>query len=57
MATIQCKKCGKRISQKEKGCPHCGEPVPHSIDVAPPKSSKLKRTMERYKQIREEQPR
>ena len=31
MSTIQCKRCGKRISQKEEVCPHCGEPVPHDM--------------------------
>ncbi len=57
MSTVQCKKCGKRISLKEKECPHCGEPVPHSTATdAPHKPSKLKRTEERYKQIRGEQP-
>ena len=41
MATIQCKKCGRRIMAKEKVCPHCGEPVPHDMfDISIPKFMK-----------------
>ena len=41
MATIQCKKCGRRIMAKEKVCPHCGEPVPHDMfDFSLPKFMK-----------------
>ena len=27
MALITCSKCGKRVSDKAKACPHCGSPV------------------------------
>ncbi len=28
MSLIQCKTCGKQVSQNASSCPHCGEPVP-----------------------------
>jgi len=47
MSTKQCKNCGKRISEKEDICPHCGEPV---------QSEKLSMSMLKSKKTDEKKP-
>ena len=46
MATIQCKNCGKRISEKAEACPHCEESTLHSPTQKP---SKIKQKKEPIK--------
>ena len=31
MAIIKCSSCGKAVSDSDKICPHCNEPVDHKI--------------------------
>ena len=35
MALIQCKECGKEISDQAQACPHCGAPVRAATQSAP----------------------
>lgn len=42
MALIQCKECGKEVSNQAKACPHCGLPFCDTIEIEIKRESKKK---------------